>query len=68
MHQLSPSGQIAHRPIPASAAGLYLGSECMVAYPDVSLRYLRVAGENEAAGAAVTAVLAVEWLCSRDRV
>jgi hypothetical protein len=35
--QLSIRGQITHRPIPASAAGLYLGSECIVGYPEPSM-------------------------------
>jgi len=43
---LSITGQIAHRPIPASTAGLYLGSECIVAKPEVirpSAGYFRIA-------------------------
>jgi hypothetical protein len=34
--QLLISGQIAHQPIPASAAGLYLDSECIVANTSVT--------------------------------
>jgi len=54
----------------ASAAGLYLGSECIVANPEV-IRIsgnCRIAGKNEAAGAAVAALCDTQGVwAGRDR-
>jgi len=38
--------QIAHRPIPASAAALYLGSECIVGYTEVTTTVIPRLGVN----------------------